>query len=242
MKFDILTLFPEMFASVMNASILGRAQTAGLIEVYTHNIRDYADNKHKQVDDYPYGGGAGMVMMPQPVFDCVSDICSGASPRKIILSPRGRVLNTAVAQELAQEGHLLLLCGHYEGVDERILSLFDDQISIGDYVLTGGELPAMVLVDCVSRFVNGVLGGEASAQDESFTDGLLEYPHYTRPADFRGMKVPDILLSGHHANIARWRYEQSLSLTQKYRPDLYEAYAQKVCEPEEAPAGKNTKT
>lgn len=220
MKIDILTLFPEMFDALTKHSIIGRAIDNGLIDFQAHNIRDYAQSKHGQADDYPYGGGAGMVMLAQPVLDCMADVSKGVRPKRIYLSPRGRVLDSALARELADEEHLLLLCGHYEGIDERILSQLDMQISVGDYVLTGGELPAMVLVDCISRFVPGVLGSEDSAYDESFSDGLLEYPQYTRPADFRGMKVPEILLSGHHANIEKWRREQALLLTAECRPDL----------------------
>ena len=220
MKIDVLTLFPKMFDAVTGHSILARAIAGGILSVHAHNIRDYADNKHKQADDYPYGGGAGLVMMAQPVLDCMDAVTQGQTPKRIYLSPRGRVLTTQVAQELAKEEHLLLLCGHYEGIDERILTQIDDQISIGDYVLTGGELPAMVLIDCISRFIPGVLGSAESAWDESFSHGLLEYPQYTRPAVFRDMSVPDILLSGHHANIERWRYEQALALTAIHRPDL----------------------
>lgn len=223
MRIDILTLFPEMFAPLYS-SILKRAQDKELLSLFLHNIRDYADNKHKSTDDYPYGGGAGMVMMAQPVFDCMDTVTAQheKTPLCIYLSPAGDTLTAPIAQELAQEERLLLLCGHYEGIDQRILSRIDRQISIGDYVLTGGELPAMVLVDCVSRFVPGVLGSEDSAWDESFSDGLLEYPQYTRPADFRGMPVPDILLGGHHANIQRWRRQEALKLTAEKRPDLLE--------------------
>lgn len=220
MRIDILTLFPEMFPGVLDASMLGRARAAGLLDVRTHNIRDYADNKHKKTDDYPFGGGAGMVMMAQPIFDCVEQVLSGESAHRILLTPRGKTLTSARARELAQLPRLLLLCGHYEGVDERALSLIDEELSIGDYVLTGGELPAMVLLDAVSRFIPGVLGSDESAEDESFSAGLLEYPQYTRPADFRGMQVPEILLSGHHANIQKWRRERALEKTRAARPDL----------------------
>ncbi len=220
MKIDILTLFPEMFSALTDHSILARAIEKDCLSVQTHNIRDYAANKHKQADDYPYGGGSGLVMMAQPILDCMQAVSKDQSPKRIYLSPRGRTLTTSLAQTLAKEPHLLLLCGHYEGVDERIFSQIDEQISIGDYVLTGGELPAMVLVDCISRFIPGVLGSEDSAYDESFSDGLLEYPQYTRPANYQDMCVPEILLSGHHANIVRWRREQSLLLTAKHRPDL----------------------
>ena len=221
MKIDILTLFPEMFAPLSH-SMVGRARQAGLLDIGLHNIRDYAQNKHKSTDDYPFGGGAGMVMTAQPVLDCMEAVCATATepPLRIYLSPRGERLTSALAQQLAQQRHLLLLCGHYEGIDERILSQIDRQISVGDYVLTGGELPAMVLADCVCRFVPGVLGSEDSAYDESFSDGLLEYPQYTRPADFRGMQVPEVLLSGHHANIEAWRRCEALRLTARHRPDL----------------------
>lgn len=222
MKIDILTLFPEMFSAVLNASILGRAQEKGILQFGVHNIRDYSLSKHKTTDDYPFGGGAGMVMQCQPVLDCMAAVCGEARPRRIYMSPRGRTLTTELARELAGEEHLLILCGHYEGIDERILTQIDEEISIGDYVLTGGELPAMVLSDCVSRFIPGVLGSGDSAEDESFTDGLLEYPQYTRPAEFQGMGVPEVLLSGHHANIEKWRRQQSLVLTREKRPDLFE--------------------
>lgn len=221
MKIDILTLFPEMFESVMNASIMGRARENGLLAVETHDIRAYTENKHNKADDYPFGGGAGLVMMAQPIFDCMDDVLSDSVPAKrILLSPRGRPLTTALARELAKEKRLVLLCGHYEGVDERVSAILDDEVSIGDYVLTGGELPAMVLVDCVSRFIPGVLGSSDSAEDESFSDGLLEYPQYTRPADFRGMQVPEVLLSGHHAKIVAWRRARALEKTRQMRPEL----------------------
>ncbi len=221
MKIDILTLFPEMFESVMNASILGRARENGLLAVETHDIRAYTENKHNKADDYPFGGGAGLVMMAQPIFDCMDDVLSDGVPAKrILLSPRGRPLTTTLARELAKEKRLVLLCGHYEGVDERVSAILDDEVSIGDYVLTGGELPAMVLVDCVSRFIPGVLGSSDSAEDESFSDGLLEYPQYTRPADFRGMQVPEVLLSGHHAKIVAWRRARALEKTRQMRPEL----------------------
>ena len=230
MKIDVLTLFPEMFPGVLESSMLGRAQAAGLIEICTHNIRDYTDNKHKKADDYPFGGGAGLVMMVQPIIDCVQAVLSGASARRILLSPRGRLLTPALARELAKEPRLLLLCGHYEGVDERVMSVLDEEISIGDYVLTGGELPAMVLIDCVSRFVPGVLGSAESAEDESFTRGLLEYPQYTRPADFRGDAVPEILLNGHHANIQAWRLQQAYEKTLAQRPELLTHLPQETAE------------
>ena len=200
--------------------MLGRAQANGLLDIQTHNIRDYTDNKHNKTDDYPFGGGAGMVMMVQPIVDCMQAVLADAPARRILLTPRGRLLTPSLAQSLSCEPRLLLLCGHYEGVDERVMSVIDEEISIGDYVLTGGELPAMVLIDCVSRFIPGVLGSSESAQDESFSTGLLEYPQYTRPADFRGMQVPEILLNGHHANIAKWRQEQAVAKTRENRPDL----------------------
>ena len=220
MRIDILTLFPEMFDGVLSASMLGRAQASGLIDIRVHNIRDYTDNKHRKADDYPFGGGAGLIMMAQPIFDCMDAVLEGGKAKRILLTPRGRTLNQKIAKELSQEERIVLLCGHYEGVDERVMSIIDDEISIGDYVLTGGELPAMVLVDCVSRLIPGVLGSEESAADESFSEDLLEYPQYTRPANFRGMEVPEILLNGHHAKIQAWRLEQSRLKTALNRPDL----------------------
>ncbi len=220
MKIDILTLFPEMFTGVFGSSMLGRAQANGLLEIHTHNIRDYADNKHRKTDDYPFGGGAGMVMMAQPIFDCMEAVQGDAPAHRILLTPRGQLLTAKRAQELAKEERLILLCGHYEGVDERVNTIIDEELSIGDYVLTGGELPAMVLVDCLSRFIPGVLGSEESVLDESHADGLLEYPQYTRPADFRGMIVPEILQNGHHAKIQKWRHEQALLKTKQMRPIL----------------------
>lgn len=223
MRIDVLTLFPEMFGGVLGASMLGRAAEAGLLEFHVHDIRAYTENKHKKADDYPFGGGAGLVMMAQPIFDCMEAVCAmDARPaRRILLTPRGRLLSTNRARALAAQERLVLLCGHYEGVDERVMAIVDEELSIGDYVLTGGELPAMVLIDCVSRFIPGVLGCEESAQDESHAgDGLLEYPQYTRPAEFRGMHVPEVLLSGHHANIQAWRREASLEKTRQMRPEL----------------------
>ncbi len=223
MRIDVLTLFPEMFGGVLGASMLGRAAEAGLLEFHVHDIRAYTENKHKKADDYPFGGGAGLVMMAQPIFDCMEAVCAmDARPaRRILLTPRGRLLSASRARALAAQERLVLLCGHYEGVDERVMAIVDEELSIGDYVLTGGELPAMVLIDCVSRFIPGVLGCEESAQDESHAgDGLLEYPQYTRPAEFRGMRVPEVLLSGHHANIQAWRREASLEKTRQMRPEL----------------------
>jgi tRNA (guanine37-N1)-methyltransferase len=226
MKFDVLTLFPEMFKAVLGDSIIGRAQEKGIIEVNTINIRDFSQNKHRKVDDYPYGGGCGMVMTPQPIYDAYMSLVNNAEgykPRLIYMSPQGKVLNQQVAESLINYDHLVLLCGHYEGIDERILEgIVDEEISIGDYVLTGGELPAMVLIDSVSRLIPGVLSSEEAFSEESLFNGLLEYPQYTRPYDFNEQKVPDILLSGHQANIAKWRRQQSLKRTYQKRPDLYE--------------------
>ncbi len=221
MRIDVLTLFPEMFEGVLHSSMLGRAEERGILEFHTHNIRDYSDSKHKNTDDYAFGGGAGMVMMPQPIFDCMEAVLCGAHARRILMSPRGKRLTPEYARELSHEDRIVILAGHYEGVDERVSELIDEEVSIGDYVLTGGELPAMVLIDCLARFVPDVLGCAMSAEDESFSnDGLLEYPQYTRPADFRGRLVPDVLLNGNHAKIASWRREQSLVKTMRMRPDL----------------------
>lgn len=222
MKISILTLFPEMFTP-LTQSILGRAADNGIIELELIQIRDYADNKHKQADDYPFGGGEGLVMMPQPIFDAFSAVEGYEKAHKIYLSPSGSTFTNIKAKELCNYEHLILLCGHYEGIDQRVIDeLIDEEISIGDYVLTGGELPAMVVVDCVARFIPGVLGSEGSANSDSFEDGLLEYPQYTRPADFRGRAVPEILLSGHHANIEKWRRKKQLEKTLANRPDLLE--------------------
>nr|WP_197714796.1 tRNA (guanosine(37)-N1)-methyltransferase TrmD [Maliibacterium massiliense] len=222
MHIDVLSLFPEMFAGVLGASILKRAIDKGFISVALHNIRDYADNKHRQVDDYAFGGGTGLVMMPQPIFDCMAHVTpEGWRGRRIYLSPQGRPLSDARVRALAKEPALVLLCGHYEGVDQRVIdALVDEEISIGDYVLTGGELPAMVLIDAVARQIPGVLGNALGSQEESFAADLLEYPQYTRPADFRGRRVPEVLLSGHHAHIVKWRREQALQKTARVRPDL----------------------
>lgn len=225
MRIDVLTLFPEMFESPLDHSILRRARDKGAIEVVLSNIRDFANDAYKKVDDKPYGGGPGMVMMCQPVFDCFESVTQDCEkkPRVIMMSPQGRQLNQQIAQELSKEEHLVLIAGRYEGFDERIrIGLDAEQLSIGDYVLTGGELAAMVVIDSVARLIDGVLGDDKSSEDESFSNGLLEYPHYTRPEEYRGMKVPDILLSGHHKNIELWRAEQSLERTRKWRPDLLE--------------------
>ncbi len=227
MRIDILTLFPEMCEVVLGESILGRARKNGCIDIRTRQIRDYTQDKHGRVDDAPYGGGMGMVMQPQPIYDCFQSLCeeTGARPRLIYLSPQGQVLTQQTVKALAAEPHLALLCGHYEGVDERLLEeIVDEEISIGDYVLTGGELPALVLCDAVARMQPGVLSDDACFTDESHFDGLLEYPQYTRPPVWRGREVPDVLLSGHHAHIDAWRREQSLLRTEDKRPDLYQAY------------------
>ena len=223
MKIKILTLFPEMFESVLSASILGRAVKAGLIQIELVNIRDYARNRHRNTDDYPFGGGAGMVMLPQPVVDAI-EANQEAGMRRIYMSPRGRTLNQRIVEEYAKCDSLLFLCGHYEGVDQRALDLcIDEELSIGDYVLTGGELGALVAVDAVARLIPGVLGSGESSEDESFTTGLLEYPQYTRPAEFRGLKAPEVLLNGVHADIAAWRRRQSLEITRARRPELLES-------------------
>lgn len=237
MNFYILTLFPEMVMNGLNTSIIGRAVNAGLLSIEAVNIRDYAFNRHQSVDDYPYGGGAGMLMQAEPVYLAheavsekirvrLSEEAAGAAAKRVrtvYLSPQGRVFDQQMAEELSQEEDLILLCGHYEGIDERVLEeVVTDYVSIGDYVLTGGELPAMVMVDAISRLVPGVLHNNISAEFESFQDNLLEYPQYSRPEEWHGKKVPPILLSGHHANIEKWRREQSIIRTYKRRPDLLE--------------------
>ena len=223
MHIDVLTLFPEMIEGVFNSSILKKAQDKHKFSYNLVNFRDYAANKHKKVDDYPYGGGAGMVLTPQPIFDAVDAITKNKSvkPRVILMCPQGAPYSQQKAEELAKEKNLIFICGHYEGYDERIREhLVTDEISIGDYILTGGELGAMVVIDSVVRLLPNVLGNKESASDDSFSTGLLEYPHYTRPADFRGMKVPDVLLSGDHAKIKAWRREESLNRTYKRRSEL----------------------
>ena len=218
MKFDVLTLFPEMFEP-LNSSIIGRAREKNLIEISLINIRDFSKDKHKKVDDTPYGGGAGMVMMPDVVYDAYKSI-KDKNAKVIYMSPQGNKLTQKKVEELANEEHLIILCGHYEGIDQRVLDkIVDEEISIGDYVLTGGELPAMVLIDSVSRYNSGVIA-EESREEESFANGLLEYPQYTRPEVFEGIKVPEVLLSGHHANIEKWRKEKALEITKSKRPDL----------------------
>lgn len=223
MKFHILTLFPEMVMNGLGTSITGRAMASGAILVDAIDIRDYSKDKHRHVDDAPYGGGAGMVMQPGPVCDAYEDLCTrtGKKPRVIYMTPQGRVFNQSIAEELAQEEELVFLCGHYEGIDERALELIvTDYMSVGDFVLTGGELPAMVMIDCISRLVPGVLNNEVSAEVESFHGNLLEYPQYTRPEVFRGKAVPEVLLSGHHKNIEEWRRKESIRRTLERRPDL----------------------
>ena len=220
MKFDVLTLFPEMFAPVEH-SIMGRAIENKLIDINLVNIRDFSENKHKKVDDTPYGGGAGMVMMPDVVYRAYQSVKT-ENAKVIYMSPQGKKLDQKKVEDLSKENHLIILCGHYEGIDQRVIDkIVDEEISIGDYVLTGGEIPAMVLMDSVSRYVEGVLSKD-SINEESFSNGLLEYPQYTRPEVFEGEKVPEILLSGHHENIEKWRKEKSIEITKKKRPDLLE--------------------
>ncbi len=223
MNYHILTLFPEMVMDGLNTSIIGRAVEKGLISIEAINIRDYSKDKHNHVDDAPYGGGAGMVMQPGPVCDSYEDLCRkiGKRPRVLYMTPQGQTFNQSIAEELAKEEDLVFLCGHYEGIDERALELIvTDYLSVGDYVLTGGELPAMVMIDCISRLVPGVLNNDISAEIESFHDNLLEYPQYTRPEVYEGKKVPEVLLSGHHKNIETWRRQQSSKRTLERRPDL----------------------
>jgi tRNA (guanine37-N1)-methyltransferase len=227
MRIDVLTLFPEMFEGVFDSSILGKARERGLVSLSTLNFRAFATNKHQTVDDMPYGGGGGMVLKPEPIFGAVAHLLAGREqapkPRIVLMCPQGEPFTQRKARELAAESHLILICGHYEGYDERIREhLVTDELSIGDYVLTGGELPAMVVIDAVVRLLPGVLGNENSAVTDSFSDGLLEYPHYTRPPEFQGWRVPDVLLSGHHEEIRKWRRRQSLIRTLQRRPDLLE--------------------
>jgi tRNA (guanine37-N1)-methyltransferase len=220
MKIDVLTLFPAMFAGPLDESIVKRARTRGLLDLTIHNLRDWTHDAHKTVDDRPFGGGPGMVLKPEPIFEALEQLATGGT-RVLLMSPAGRKFDQALARELAQEKHLLLLSGSYEGVDERVVeTLVDDEVSVGDFVLTNGALPAMLMIDAVTRLLPGALGDDESAADESFSHGRLEYPHYTRPAEFRGMKVPEILLSGHHAEIGRWRKEQAELRTKQRRPDL----------------------
>ena len=227
MKIEIATLFPEMCEAVLNESIVGRARKAGKIEVSCRQLREYTKDKHRRVDDTPYGGGMGMVMQCEPIYNCYKAVCEdlGSKPHTIYMSPKGTVLNEKRASELSEMENILIICGHYEGVDQRIIDkIIDEEISIGDYVLTGGELPALVLTDCIARLCKGVLSDDVCFTDESIYSGLLEYPQYTRPEVWEGKAVPSVLLSGHHKNIESWRHEQSLKLTEQRRPDLYEEY------------------
>lgn len=227
MRFDIATLFPEMCDTVLSESIIGRARNRGFIEFYCHNIRDFSEDKHKRVDDTPYGGGMGMVMKCKPIYNCWQHVCEklGKKPYTIYMSPKGTVLTQQKAIELSKMDNIFLLCGHYEGVDQRVLdTIVNEEISIGDYVLTGGELPALVLVDAITRLCEGVLASDECFQDESHFNGLLEYPQYTRPEVWHDTEVPSILLTGHHKNIANWRKEESLKITKERRPDMYNKY------------------
>jgi tRNA (guanine37-N1)-methyltransferase len=231
-KIDILTLFPEMFDAVLKSSILGKAIEKGILRVGVINIRDFSKDRHRRVDDYPYGGGAGMVMMPQPLYDAIKSVKDKSPDARVVLtSPRGKPFDQEKARLLSKEPHLVIVCGHYEGIDQRIIdTMVDEEISIGDYILTGGELPAMVIVDAVARLLPGAIGSPRSLEQESFTNGLLEYPQYTRPADFLGMKVPEVLLSGNHKRIEEWRRRKAVEITRRIRPDLL---AGKGLEPEE---------
>lgn len=223
MRIDIITLFPEMFEPVFNDSIIGRAQKSGEISIHTHQLRDFAFDKHRRVDDTPYGGGMGMLMKAEPIALCFEEICrqTGERPHFVYMSPQGKTLNQQRLKELADIKNICVLCGHYEGVDQRLLDSFiDEEISIGDYVLTGGEIPAMVFCDALCRMVPGVLTNNECFTEESHYNGLLEYPQYTKPSEWRGMEVPDVLLSGHHANIEKWRKEKSIEVTAQKRPDL----------------------
>jgi tRNA (guanine37-N1)-methyltransferase len=225
-RFDIMTLFPELCDTVLSESIIGRARKAGIVEIFTHNIRDYSKDKFRRVDDTPYGGGKGMLMKPDPICDCFDAITSDLpqKPYTVYMSPKGTVLDQKKVAALSQMDHIVILCGHYEGVDQRAIdAIVDEEISIGDYVLTGGEIPATILVDAVSRLLPGVLSDPECYEKESHTDGLLEYPQYTRPYEFRGEKVPEVLISGHHENIEKWRREMALKITAEKRPDLLES-------------------
>lgn len=227
MRIDILTLFPKMFEGVLGESIIKRAQNKGKVRIKVHNLRDWSKDKHKKVDDKPFGGGPGMVIKPQPLFDAIDDLISQSS-RVVLLTPQGKTLNQAIARKLSKFKHLILVCGHYEGIDERFRKKFvTDEISVGDFVLTGGEIPAIALVDCVVRLIPGVVGDKSSLEFESFTSGLLEYPQYTRPAVYRGLKVPEILLSGDHKRIEQWRKAMALKRTRGRRPDMFKRYKDK---------------
>lgn len=223
MKIEIATLFPEMCEAVLSESIIGRARKAGKIDVSCRQIRDYTLDKHRRVDDTPYGGGMGMVMQCEPIYNCYKAVCNeiGTKPHTIYMSPKGKTLTEQRALELSKMDNILIICGHYEGVDQRVIDkIVDEEISVGDYVLTGGELPALVLTDCIGRLCKGVLSDDICFTEESFFDGLLEYPHYTRPEIWEGMAVPPVLLTGHHKNIEAWRHEQSIEITKQRRPDL----------------------
>lgn len=227
MRIDIATLFPEMMEAVLGESIIGRARKAGAIELECHQIREYTNDKHRRVDDTPYGGGMGMVMQCQPVYNCYNAVCEkiGKKPHTIYMSPKGKIFNQEKAVELSKMDNILIICGHYEGIDQRVLDkIVDEEISAGDYVLTGGEIPAMMLADAVARMCPNVLSNDECFTEESIYSGLLEYPHYTRPEIWEGEAVPPVLLTGHHKNIADWRHQQSLEITKERRPDLYEAY------------------
>ena len=230
MRFDIMTLFPDLVEYVLNESIIGRAQKSGAISVSCKNIRDFSEDKHRRVDDTPYGGGKGMLMMAPPIYNCYEAIVNESNvpaPNRhvVYMSPAGKVLDQRKAEELSKFDQLIILCGHYEGIDKRIIDeIVDEEISIGDYVLTGGEIPACILVDCVARLVDGVLSDPECYLDESISGGLLEHPQYTRPYEFHGVRVPDVLISGHHENIDKWRKERSIEITKERRPDLYEKY------------------
>lgn len=225
MRFDIITIFPELFTPFLKTSIIKRAQEKKRVVIRAHDLRNYTQDKHRKVDDRPFGGGPGMVMTPQPIFDAVKKIKGQRKVKVILMCPSGKPLTQSLAKDLSKLKNLIIICGHYEGVDERVREhLVDESISIGDYVLTGGELPAMVLVDCLTRLIPGVLGRQESLVDESFEGNLLEYPHYTRPKNFRGKKVPNVLLSGHHQAVKKWREKESLLKTKKYRPDLFKEF------------------
>lgn len=237
MRIDVLTIFPGWFDGPLSASLLGRARADGVVQVEVHDLRQHTTDRARSVDDLPFGGGAGMVMAPAPFFAAAEALYGdlAARPRTILLTPRGRPLRQGLVRELAEEPALLLLCGRYEGVDERVAQgLATDGVSVGDYILAGGEVAACVLIEAVTRLVPGVMGNPRSGTDESFADGLLEYPQYTRPADFRGMEVPDVLRGGHHGEVARWRHEQALALTRAVRPDLYQAWLDQAGEPGES--------
>ncbi|MDE0300208.1 MAG: tRNA (guanosine(37)-N1)-methyltransferase TrmD [Candidatus Poribacteria bacterium] len=223
MKIDVIALFPEIIIPALQVSILKRAQEAGHLTINVHNLRDFATGRHQSVDDYPYGGGAGMILKPEPLFAAVRALSPGPDARVIFLTPQGKPCTQRIAEALSLESHIILICGRYKGIDERVRQkLVTDEISIGDYVLSGGEIPALVLIDTIGRVLPGVLGDYESAQDDSFSQHLLDHPHYTRPADFEGMKVPEVLLTGHHEKISRWKYEESLRRTGTRRPDLLE--------------------